>query len=300
MYEISDILEGLREPYKIVRELNLLYHRRLRSHNYNFDGVDIFSEDWDNLVILDACRYDMFEQLWESSGTLEYRISMGSSSNEFVRGNFRGRELLDTVCVTANGWYFNINDFQVHAMIPLIGEEYRDDETGAVLPETVTKHARRAAEKYPQKRLVIHYMQPHTPYIGPTGRQYFDGFRIRSDINRYTDSSNEFDIARLRTAYRENLEIVLEEVYSLIEILEGKTVVSADHGEMLGERHFPFPMRDYMHPHGIDNEVLVKVPWLIHSHSNRRSIVSEPPQETSDSVDKTAVEEHLQELGYLQ
>jgi len=298
MYDLSAILDGVREPYKIVRELNLLYHRRLRLHDYNHNGTDIFAEDWDNLILLDACRYDEFERHWEYGGRLEHRTSRGSSSNEFIRGNFRGRELLDTVCVTANGWYVNIDSFEIHAMIPLIESEYRDEQTGAILPGTVTDHAKRAAERYPNKRLVVHYMQPHTPYIGPTGREYFSDFRIRSDLDQVIRSTGA-DTAKLRTAYRENLELVIEKVGSLLEELDGKTVVSADHGEMFGERHFPIPMRDYMHPHGIDNDVLTKVPWQVISGDRRRRIVAEQPQEKQEEVDADAVEEHLRELGYL-
>lgn len=298
MYEISTILDGLRNPYKIVRELNLLYHRRLRLHDYNHDGVDIFAEDWDNLILLDGCRYDDFKRQWDHGGQLEHRTSRGSSSNEFVRGNFRGRELFDTVCVTANGWYLNIDEVEVHAMIPLVGSEYRDEQTDAVLPETVTDHARRAAERYPHKRLVVHYMQPHTPYIGPTGREYFPEFRVRSDLGRVNRSAT-IDTEKLRAAYRENLEIVIEEVSSLLEELDGKTVVSADHGEMFGERHFPIPVRDYMHPHGIENEVLTKVPWQILPTDERRHTVAEEPQKKQTEVNSDIIEDHLKNLGYL-
>jgi hypothetical protein len=184
-------------------------------------------------------------------------------------------------------------------MIPLVEQEYRDKKTGAVLPKTVTKHAKRAAKQYPHKRLLIHYMQPHTPYIGPTGREYFPEFRVRSDLDR-VNASGEIDTEKLRAAYRENLELVVDEVGSLLETLDGKTVVSADHGEMFGERHFPIPVRDYMHPHGIDNEVLTKVPWQVLKTDDRRRIVAEEPQENQAEVDADTVEEHLKNLGYLQ
>jgi len=142
-------------------------------------------------------------------------------------------------------------------------------------------------------------MQPHTPYIGRTGRKYFSEFRIRSDLSHVLRSTKA-DTAKLRTAYRENVELVIEEVGSLLEALDGKTVVSADHGEMLGDRHYPIPVRDYMHPHGIDNDVLTKVPWQIIPGDERRRIVAEQPPEKQEEVDADAVEEHLRGLGYLQ
>jgi hypothetical protein len=212
--------------------------------------------------------------------------------------------LFDTVCVTANPWYLNVDGVQVHAMIPLVGDEYRDEETGAIMPETVSRNAKKAAEEYPNKRLVVHYMQPHTPYIGPTGRKHFDGFRTRSDLARKDGVSDSFDVEKLRTAYRENLEIIRDEITDLLDVLTGKTVISADHGEMFGERHFPIPMRDYMHPHGSDIEVLTKVPWHVRDSDDRRRILSEKPQAKDEDrvmeIDSSAVKEQLEELGYLQ
>ena len=300
MYDIGDVVDTVRYPYKFVRELNLLHHRRLRLHDYNHGGVDVFAEDWDNLVLLDACRYDSFSSEWDGPGGLESRESRGSSSNEFVRGNVRDRELLDTVCVTANPWYLKVDSsHEFHDLIPLF--EWTDTEMEVVLPETMTEWAEQIADEYPNKRLLIHYMQPHAPYLGETGRRELDGIRSREDISdRARDES--FSAETLREGYRENLRIVIDSVEPLIEKLEGKTVISADHGEMLGERHFPIPMRDYMHPHGIDNDVLVKIPWLVYDNGERRRIVAEEPDSGSESraVDETNLDDRLRQLGYRQ
>lgn len=40
---------------------------------------------------------------------------------------------------------------------------------------------------------------------------------------------------RARAAYRETLEIALEEVESLLKAISGRVVISADHGEHFGE-----------------------------------------------------------------
>lgn len=68
------------------------------------DGVRIMDEEWDVLIILDACRYDLFESVAASSlpGTSQSRRSQGSSTPEFLRGNFEGEEYHDAVYVTAN------------------------------------------------------------------------------------------------------------------------------------------------------------------------------------------------------
>jgi len=68
-------------------------------------GIYVMGEDWDNLIILDACRYDMFEKEirnWEIDGRLEYRISRGTCTVEFLFENFSNGYFRDIVYVTAN------------------------------------------------------------------------------------------------------------------------------------------------------------------------------------------------------
>ncbi|WP_458206757.1 hypothetical protein [Haladaptatus sp. NG-SE-30] len=57
MYASSQIVDALGHPGRIGTEVNLYLLRRLVG---NDGAVDIFDEDWDNLVILDVCRYDAF------------------------------------------------------------------------------------------------------------------------------------------------------------------------------------------------------------------------------------------------
>jgi hypothetical protein len=49
-------------------------------------------ESWDYLIILDACRYDCFEEVWENyfKGSLEKRIAAGSSTKEWRDRSFPG------------------------------------------------------------------------------------------------------------------------------------------------------------------------------------------------------------------
>jgi len=53
-------------------------------------------------------------------------------------------------------------------------------------------------------------------------------------------------------------------VKKLVDILPGRTVVTADHGEAFGEKIHPLiPIRVYGYPSEIRIPTLVKVPWLI-------------------------------------
>jgi hypothetical protein len=258
----------------------------------------VFAEDWDNLLILDACRYDYFAEQSTLNGTLESRISRASATREWVHANFTDRQLHDVVYVSANPNYRKVADdigAEVHAYVDvwrddtLVGE----DET-IVPPETVTEHALDAAGQYPNKRLLVHYVQPHYPFIGPTGEEHFDPTATLKEVSRRYDLTDD----RLDRAYRENLDLVLDETERLIDALDGKTVVSADHGELLGERLSPLPLRAYGHPNGVYVKELVKVPWLVHESGEQKEIVSEAPT-AQDEVDEDALEEQLRNLGYV-
>jgi len=55
--------------------------------------------------------------------------------------------------------------------------------------------------------------------------------------------------------------IALEAVKDLVQSVEEQIVVTADHGEMLGERHDYLPFKDYEHGYGCYNRYLIEVPW---------------------------------------
>ena len=65
----------------------------------------ILDEDWDNLIILDACRYDFFKEEIEKrqiDGYLKKVISRGSHTLNFLKENFTEDYYNDIVYITAN------------------------------------------------------------------------------------------------------------------------------------------------------------------------------------------------------
>lgn len=271
-----------------------------RGPRFNSEGIDVFDQDWDNLIILDACRFDAFRHACKFEGQLQKVRSRGSTSEEFVRGNFTGRTLHDTVYVSANGYYDMLQeelDAELHASIPLYQGEYRDAADGLTThPETVTTHALETNEEYPHKRLVVHYLQPHQPYLGPFAAEHIDqghGLNIVTTRNRNPHLTD----ADIRRAYMENLEIVLDEVADLLETFSGKTVITADHGELLGERLPGIPVKDYDHWYGLHVPELLDVPWFEIDTGSRKEIRAEEPARRK-VTDTREIEEHLTDLGY--
>jgi hypothetical protein len=309
MYTFGQIRRGVSRgadsPSYFARELNRNYHRRLGRWDYNRNGVDVMAEDWDTLLILDACRYDLFAAQHDLPGRLEHRESRGSHTVEFLEGNFTDGEFADTVYVSASPQlHRNMDrlDVSFHSVVDVWREDGWDDEYGTVLPETATEYALRAHDRYPNKRLIVHYLQPHYPFIGSSSAL---------NTRRFGQAENELDIwnhmmrnghdrppERIWEAYGRNLDLVLEATEPLLSSLDGKTVVTADHGNMIGDRSYPIPIREWGHPVGIYTEQLVKVPWHVYESGPRRRIVAEEAESSADEVEGTAVERRLRDLGY--
>jgi hypothetical protein len=305
MYSIDRIRRALRSPARIGLECNRLYHRRGYLRPYNTEGIDVFAERWDTLVILDACRYDLFAERWPLEGTLAARTSRGSSTVEFLRGNVAGRDLRDTVYVTANPQLYRHREElrpRFHDVIDVWIEEGWDEEVGTVLPETTTEYALEAAERYPDKRLVVHYLQPHYPFIG--SETTFDKGHVDESEDtelfwiRLMNGRLDVDRETIWDAYARNFDLTIPHVESLLSELPGTTVVTSDHGNTFGERAFPFPMRLWGHPKGIHCDRLVTVPWLTHTNGAREEAVAAEPATTGDRIDERVLHARLSALGY--
>ena len=324
--------------------------------------------DWDYAIVLDACRYDVFSSLYEEylTGTLEKRESPGSSTPEWAYRTFTGEHDIA---------YFSGNPFINSLGIPLselkwgASCEYEwtatdhlgtvvdvwkngwDESLGTVPPESLAASMRaHQSAVADHDRTVLHYMQPHAPYLGrgdgrkltkirdgikrqgdqqtraqaqaqrqePTaadttvprtgagtsggtdtstsdsartgagsgpgsgvgagagtsGVLSAVGDRVRPAVESVLEGSSlamkaglflELDTAEaLRQGTREtalayheaNLRIALESVAEVVEELDGRVVVTADHGEAFGE--------EGVWEHHIETHIppLVEVPWL--------------------------------------
>ncbi|WP_101296762.1 hypothetical protein [Halegenticoccus soli] len=280
-------------------------------------------EDWDNLLILDACRFDMFERLNSVPGELQWRRSKGSATREFVQNNFAGKRFHDCVYVTGNPFVSMDASDAFHAVVD-VWDAHWDDDLETVTPDTMREALFRAEAEYPNKRLVGHFVQPHHPFIGPTGRDLLgdtSGNRRAREraLNMNSETADappnverrvwqlaetgDLDLEMLRRAYDENLEVALPIVEELVETLRGKTVVTSDHGNLIDEpayRVLSAGSRRFGHPMYATAEALVKVPWLVCRAETRKRVVSEPPtaQKRSASAGGAVVDDRLEALGY--
>lgn len=107
----------------------------------------------------------------------------------------------------------------------------------------------------------------------------------------------EIDASEIWSAYARNLDRVLPSVESLIDDLDGRTVVTSDHGNMIDERAFPLPFRVWGHPERIHLDRLITIPWLV-NEGDRREVVAGRSAEDGHAIDDSVVDECLEALGY--
>ncbi len=283
-YSLGYIFSEVKRNWKYKR----WWEDRITTHLFGFyysrkanKGVFITGEDWDNLIILDALRHDTFQEVTRMK--VDYKLSRGSHTKEFLKENFDGKKFNDIVYITATP-VVNRDVPNAFYKILLVWKYEWDENPGTVHPKVMKEYALKAEQKYPNKRLIIHFLQPHQPYIGDP--QLYEEYKnvVRHNISKYhslpTTTTNiwygirkgQVSLKRVYEAYKRNLKIALPYTFELAEKLRGKTVITADHGELFGDFLYPLPLRGFWHPIGLHVLPLIKVPWLVFERKERKTI----------------------------
>lgn len=300
------LIFALKITGRFIQEKISSEFRKVLFHLRYGPGIDVIQRDWDNLILLDACRYDIFSEntTFEGGGVLSKEISKGDYSWEFMTQNFAGKELHDTIYVSANPYSVRIPEGVFFKFVSLIDEW--DGETGTVLPEVVTEKALEITEAHPNKRLIVHYMQPHAPHIGEIGSQLNQcGWNKYHDMGvpaKVADGMSIWEAVRLnqitheelRQSYLQNFKIVENSVNNLVNSLDGKSVISADHGENLGERKL---LKRY-YGHSNQTKECRFVPWMELDYEHRKGVKESEPLSDRRPV-RDSVNRRLKQLGYL-
>jgi hypothetical protein len=319
-YNIQNLRKSVKSPAILSEEI-IRINRNLNNRIFSYKSsqeTNVIEQDWDTLIILDGCRYDVFEEHSRFDRSPQSIISQGSHSREFMQKTFSGKQLHDTIYITSNPWSEQLSEETFF----LKRETYtEDDQSGkARLPGDVADLAIETFEEYPNKKYIIHFMQPNNPYVGPKSQNLREKLLNQKKIlcTELSDATAEEypelidEIPNLRRAlkkgyisraemlevYIENLNIVTQYAKNVIEEIKGKTAVTADHGDLFGERLPPLFLKDYSHWEGAYSESLRLVPWLVLDSDPRREVISEHPIDQEAMGDST-VNEHLKRMGYL-
>ncbi len=216
-------------------------------------------EDWDVLMILDACRFDAFERIWEQfppgtlPGKLAKRISLGSHTATWLKRTFRERdsEAGKIVYLATNphisGKY--LARMGIDAQFAHVEELFTtcwDARERTVMPQRMAEEYLRLRERFPGKKFILHFLQPHSPYVGKTrirtGQRpdmpspvNADGVPLTAPTDLALIEDCQVSLADGLKAYDDNLRLALEVIIGLLPSIPGRVAITADHGELFGE-----------------------------------------------------------------
>lgn len=299
-------------------------------------GKNIFDEEWDLLIVLDACRVDALgavESEYSYLNEIEKIWSIGSTSKEWIDRTFthnHSDEIQRTAYVTANPFsdqirgeeinYLDydpiresfITDYKVLNKIvknnTVTADEFTfydpawysidmdsretDLNIRTPLPNEVTDRAIATSREVRPDRMIVHYMQPHQPYLASAvERGHIESWE-KSPFKALRNNDKTFET--VQKAYINNLRYVLDHVEVILRNVDApRVVITSDHGELFGELGL------YSHLVGLLHPKLRTVPWVETSARDTQEYTPTVNLETPHKDKKEDISGHLEALGYL-
>lgn len=294
-------------------------------------GTNIYQREWDALIVLDACRLDTLESVadeYDFISDVNSIRSVGSTSKEWVLKTFTSdycEQIEETAYLTANSWASEALGEDVNPLTyPSAGETMvsnsetvrrllrdpgvtpddffdfrplwnvlaeRNPYGPTPLPSDVTDYTIAYCREMKPPRLIVHYMQPHDPHLASA----IDRGEITGIEKRPWDALRAGgDPETVRENYVDNLRVVLDELSRLLQNIDFETVViSADHGELLGE------MGLFSHGAAILHPAVKRVPWVTCSATDIGTANPNIDIDIDSNVERNEIIAHLEQLGYV-
>jgi hypothetical protein len=215
---------------------------------------------WDALLLLDACRLDAFRALRPESGGI---VSPGTTTLGWAKANLvsnpAARQLSDAVLVTANPWtskehFATVKWHHPFAHCVSVFKQSWDETFDTVLPDVVVDAALEALD-LGHPRIVVHFLQPHTPYVAGEPLVTLKPGERAHNVTWQLIMKGHISRPKAMKAYMDNLRLVLNNALRLADNIDGRVVITSDHGELFGEYGL------YAHP-DVRVPELAWVPWI--------------------------------------
>jgi hypothetical protein len=261
-------------------------------------GRNIFDYEWDACVVLDACRYDLFEEFACTHEVSQYfqeiepAWSLASRTPDWIPRTFGSAPddiLNDTVYVVDNG-HSTLIPTDSPVKLDEVWRYASEDGSWLVDESIVTDRALHHLKTNESERLLVHYTVPHAPFRHKMEYYSTSDDSLSSDVWNGLESG-EFEYEDVWKDYGQNLLRGLNEVDKLVKAIDGKILLTSDHGNLMGE------YGQYGHIAGLFPPVR-RVPWVwvegqgTTAPSELQSDCKTPTTETAN------VEDNLSALGY--
>lgn len=175
-----------------------------------------------------------------------------------------------------------------------------DNDVGTIRPRPVTNSAIRTAREDDPNKMIVHYMQPHHPFISAPeldkGSYIAEGDKYREKQSKTVWErleNGECDKDTVWEEYKNNLRLVLEDVKILLKNVDYDTaIITSDHGNALGEYGI------YGHPGNMALDCLVEVPWFETTAKDEHTHTPSTQSDANSDVNSERVKDRLRDLGY--
>jgi len=235
----------------------------------NDKQIDILKEDWKYLVIVDGARYDYFKEVYKEilgiKGNLKKAKCTSLGTPRWMKETFENKDCKDIIILTTSiNFDYRLPNHTFFKAVK-VWEKGWAKELGTTPPKAVNDAFLKEVKKYPNKRFIIHYMQPHTPYVTIGGQpsntidkhlkeertenhKYISNLiseRTAWTIKKWLGKKPNLPIEEyfmkygkqgLIDVYKNELRNVLTYVKHLINSNKGKWIITADHGVRVGEK----------------------------------------------------------------
>jgi len=328
----ENIKKGLRNPRQAidstVSELVLRTPLTYLNTKTNI-GTNVFSRNWDVLILLDTCRVDALQEVapeYDFLSDIGSIRSVGGRSPEWIAKTFVEKyeeTIRDTAYLSANVFskqilqerhHESISWSKVNLAYSLLGRiptvdasmlgrfeylyEYEPvgedglfgHKDGGTPPRYVTDRGIAVNREKDFDRLVLHYLQPHPPYVANAIESGRELEQYESDWWGYLGETGDYET--IWETYLDELRYVLDDVEILLDNIDAETaVISADHGESFGE------FWEFGHKTGSINPTVRTVPW-VETTAEDSGLYSPSISPPSDTESDDSVDDRLEALGY--
>jgi hypothetical protein len=223
--------------------------------------------DWDVMIVLDACRYDTFEDVVGDVDILGNYMKVDSQAHHTAMWYDKNWpiENKNVNLISGHGILW-LKDFRIFERFANPYGFFGENRKMWIYPGVNFEKLLEYQTKYPTMRHLVHIIPPHLPFLGKKGRAFMksldvinphttEGHGNAKAYDKVTEYGKEHGWHDPKECYRENLKFAMGWIEKFIDRIVGKVVVTADHGELLGEGDI------YGHVEGFE-DVLRVVPWF--------------------------------------
>lgn len=217
---------------------------------------DLF-EEYDHIptyILLDACRYDYFKKGYDLDGKL---IKCKSPANHTQKWIEKMRPYLENFTIISGHPYWNYWENVGKEIKHMWKKDKLVNDLNVTTPDPLIKKTIEMKER----KTLTHIVQPHLPFIKGKGREFIErvGTGKFTEGGHFSKLMNEevgkkLTWGEIRKYYTKNLKIPLDIIKEKEEELS-PFIITADHGEELGERN--------RYGHRRDTKEILEIPFFI-------------------------------------